>query len=288
MLDNLKFEDYNYTYRESNKRGLNEKGPVCLKCKIGDETKMSDKLKIDEMRKSFGNKPFTSDELYRFYLEEEPNLKEMTFRGRVHRLKDENVIYSLKRGLYTAVRKNNFAPPINKQLKNLYKKIKAQFPYSEISIWDTSWLNDYMVHQPLTRNIIIEVDKDAVASVFSFSQESMKNVFLNPGKHEIETYMSTGQTNVIVKNLVAESPVETREDISIPRIEKIMVDLFVEEQLYVTYQGGELKNIYEAFFETFSINQSTLNRYATKRKVKERFLTFLKNKTEIDQNEIYI
>ncbi|MBK5244649.1 MAG: hypothetical protein JJE18_06440 [Eubacteriaceae bacterium] len=98
---------------------------------------MSDKLEIDEVRKSFGNKPFTSDELYRFYLEEEPNLKEMTFRGRVHCLK-----------------------------------------------------------------------------------------------------------------------VETREDISIPRIEKIMVDLFVEDQLYVTYQGGELKNIYEAFFETFSITQS--------------------------------
>lgn len=249
---------------------------------------MSDKLRIAEVIKSFGNKPFTSDELYRFYLEQEPNLKEMTFRGRVHRLKDENVIYSLKRGLYTVARKNNFIPPIDKQLKNLYKKIKARFPYSEVSIWDTSWLNDYMVHQPITRNIIIEVDKDAVASVFAFLQESTKNVFLNPDKHKIETYMSTGQANVIVKNLVAESQVEIREDISIPRIEKIMVDLFVEDQLYVTYQGGELKNIYEAFFETFSINQSTLNRYATKRKVKERFLTFLKDETEIDQNEIYI
>jgi hypothetical protein len=145
-----------------------------------------------------------------------------------------------------------------------------------------------MVHQPLTGNTIIEVDKDAVASVFSFLQESVKNVFLNPDKYEIETYMSTGRTNIIVKNLVAESQIEMRENIIIPRIEKIMVDLFVEDQLYITYQGGELRNIYEAFFETFSINQSTLNRYATKRKVKERFLTFLKDETEIDQTEIYI
>lgn len=249
---------------------------------------MNDKLKIDEVRKYFGNKPFTSDELYQFYLEEEPTLKKTTFRWRVYNLKKENVIYSLKRGLYTAVKKNNFTPSIDKQLKNLYKKIKTQFPYSEISIWDTSWLNDYMVHQPLIRNIIIEVDKDAVSSAFSFLQESTKNIFLNPRKHEIGTYVSTGQTNVIVKNLVAESPVETREEIRIPRIEKIMVDLFMEDQLYVTYQGGELKNIYEAFFEIFSINQSTLNRYATKRKVKERFLTFLKDETEIDHNEIYI
>jgi hypothetical protein len=247
-----------------------------------------DKLKIDEVRESFGNKPFTSDELYQFYLKDEPTLKKSTFRWRVSNLKKENIIYSLKRGLYTTVRKKNFTPPIDKQLKNLYKKIKAQFPYSEISIWDTSWLNDYMVHQPLTGNTIIEVDKDAVASVFSFLQESVKNVFLNPDKYEIETYMSTGRTNIIVKNLVAESQIEMRENIIIPRIEKIMVDLFVEDQLYITYQGGELRNIYEAFFETFSINQSTLNRYATKRKVKERFLTFLKDETEIDQTEIYI
>ena len=123
---------------KTNKRGLNEKGPVCLKCKIGDETKMNKKLKIDEVIKSFGNKPFTRDELYRFYLVKEPKLKEMTFRGRVHRLKNENIIYSLKRGLYTAKRKNNFIPPIDKQLKNLYKKINARlypiylFHYMEV------------------------------------------------------------------------------------------------------------------------------------------------------------
>lgn len=249
---------------------------------------MNDKLRTAELIKKFGDKPFASNQLYQFYLEEEPDLKETTFRWRVYHLKKEQVIQSLKRGLYTATRKSDFSPPIDKKMKNLYKKIKVQFPYSEVNIWDTSWLNKYMVHQPITSNIIIEVDKDAVSSVFAFLQESMKNVFINPDNHEIETYMIPGQKNVIVKNLVVESPVEIREGISIPGIEKIMVDLFVEDQLYVTYQGGELKNIYEVFFETFSINQSKLNRYATKRKVKGRFLEFLKKETAIDQKEIYI
>ena len=256
--------------------------------KIGDEIKMNNKLRIDELRKSFANNPFTKDQLYKLYLEEEPTLKETTFRWRVYNLKKENIMYSIKRGLYIAKKENNFSPPIDKKLKNLYKKIKVKFPYSEISIWDTSWLNKYMVHQARTNNIIIEVDKDVVSSAFAFLQDSMKNVFLNPDKHEIETYMMTGQSNVIVKNFVVESQVETREDIIVPRIEKIMIDLFVEDELYVTYQGAELKNIYEAFFETFSINQSKLNRYATKRKVKERFLTFLKEETQIDKEKIYI
>lgn len=249
---------------------------------------MNDKLKMAELTKEFEDKPFTSKQLYQFYLEEEPDLKETTFRWRVYYLKKERVIQSLKRGLYTVTKKGDFSPPIDKKMKNLYKKIKVQFPYSKVNMWDTSWLNNYMIHQPITSNIIIEVDKDAVSSVFAFLQESMKNVFVNPDKYEMETYMIPGQRNIIVKNLVVESPVEIREGISIPRIEKIMVDLFVEDQLYMTYQGGELKNIYEAFFETFSINQSKLNRYVTKRKVKGRFLEFLKEETGINQKDIYI
>ena len=54
------------------------------------------------------------------------------------------------------------------------------------------------------------------------------------------------------------------------------------------YQGKELANIFEAFFESYSINQSTLNRYATKRKVKERFMSFLIEQTSIEREKIYI
>lgn len=249
---------------------------------------MSDKLRVNEVEKYFGKKLFTSEQLFQFYLEKEPDLKESTFRWRVYSLKKQNAIYSIKRGVYVTQNKKSFSPPINKRLKSLYKKIRIKFPYIEISIWDTSWLNNYMVHQPLTKNIIIEVDREAMSSVFAFLQESTKNVFLNPSKHEIETYMITGQSNIIVKNMLIESQIEIRDDVSIPKIEKIMVDLFVDDELYSMYQGGELKNIYAAFFEMFSINQSTLNRYATKRKVKERFLKFLIEETDIDKTELYI
>lgn len=249
---------------------------------------MSSKLRMDEVKKSFGNEPFTSEQLYNFYLEKELELKKSTFRWRVHKLKMKNAIYSLKRGVYVLESKKSFSPPIDKQLKHLYKKIKTKFPYIKLSIWDTSWLNNYMVHQPLTNNIIVEVDREVMSSVFAFLQESNKNVFLNPNKYEIETYLITGRKNIIVKNLVVESQVKIKDDVSIPKIEKIMVDLFVDDELYIMYQGWELKNIYEAFFKTFSINQSTLNRYVTKRKIKEKFIKFLKEKTDIDKDKIFI
>ena len=125
-------------------------------------------------------------------------------------------------------------------------------------------------------------------SVFSFLQETKNNVFLNPNRYEVETYLLTGRNNIIVKNLLAESPIQLKDKIYVPKIEKIMVDLFTDKDLFVMYQGKELANIFEAFFESYSINQSTLNRYATKRKVKERLMNFLIEQTSIDKEKIYI
>ena len=249
---------------------------------------MDSKIKVDELIKKFKNKPFTSDEFYNFYLKEEPNLKKTTFRWRVHSLKNDGLIQSPKRGLYIFDIKNDFKPMIDKKLYSLYKKIKAQFPYSDMCIWETTWLNKYMLHQAISNNIIVETDKEAARANLAFLQGSFKNVYLNPGKYEMENYIQAGQSNIIIKDLVIDSPVEDLGNIIIPRIEKIIVDLFVDVQLYNTYQGGELKNIYEEFFLNFNINQSTIKRYATRRSVGDRLINYLKEDTAIDNKKIYI
>lgn len=255
--------------------------------RIGDE-KLSNKLRIDELIEAFKNKPFTSEELFRFYIEKEPDLKKTTFRWRVYILKNDGVIQSPKRGLYITESKKKFEPDIDERLYKLYKKIRNKFPYSDICIWKVTWLNNYMVHQSISNNIIVEVDKEATDSVFAFVQESNNNVYLNPGKYEIQTYILPGQNNIIIKNLVVGAPKEDKGDIVIPKIEKIIVDLFADDELYVTYQGGELKSIYEELFNNFSINQSTLYRYASRRNVKDRIITYLKEETAINPEEIYI
>lgn len=249
---------------------------------------MKDKFRIEQIKERFKNKPFTSKELYQFYLDYEPELKQNTFRWRIYNLKQAGIISSVKRGTYRLESKKAFTPPINLSLKRIYNKIKEKFPYIEISIWETNWLANYMIHQPRTDNIIIEVDKDAMESVFALFQETKSNVFLNPNKHDVETYLMTGKSNIVVKNLVVESPIQLQDKIYVPKIEKIIVDLFVDKDLFIMYQGQELANIYEALFETYSINQSTLNRYATKRKVKERLVDFIIQQTSIDKNNIYI
>jgi c-di-AMP phosphodiesterase-like protein len=249
---------------------------------------MNNKLKVDEIKTIFGNKPFSSDDLYNFYLKHEHDLKKTTFRWRVRILKDNKVISTLKRGVYVTKNKKDFEPLVGNRLSNLFLKTKKQFPYSAMCIWETAWLNNFMVHQAFSNNIILEVDKDATPAVFAFLQESHRDVYLNPGKHEVETYIIANQNNIIVKNLTLTSPLKQRETITIPTIEKIIVDLFTDNQLFATYQGAELQNIFQELFRTFNINQSILRQYANKRHVRDKLISFLKTEVEISKDELLI
>ena len=93
---------------------------------------------------------------------------------------------------------------------------------------------------------------------------------------------------IIIKNLTVTSPLQEVQSIIVPTVEKIMVDLFVDDELFVTYQGAELKSIYQELFNTYSVNQSTLKQYAHKRHTKDKLISFLKEETSIDEDELLI
>ncbi len=249
---------------------------------------MNNKLRAKKIKTYFGDKPFKSDDLYNFYKNYEPDLKKTTFRWRVYALKKVGAINTLKKGVYVTKSKKDFEPVIDKKLISLFAKVRKQFPYTKMCIWETSWLNNFVVHQVFSSNVILEVEKDAAKTVFAYLQESHRDVYLNPGKFEVENYIITGQNNIIIKNLTMTSPLTKREDLIVPTIEKIMVDIFMDNELFVTYQGAELQNIYQELFKTFKINQSTLRQYANKRHVRDRFISFLKEETEIDEGELLI
>jgi len=62
-------------------------------------------LRINELYNHFGENQFSFSDLYNFYLEIEPNLKEGTARWRVHYLKRYNVINTISKGIYELIEK---------------------------------------------------------------------------------------------------------------------------------------------------------------------------------------
>jgi hypothetical protein len=234
--------------------------------------------KSDNLKDYFKEKPvFDVNEIREYFRRSDPNLKEATFKWRIHDLKQKGIIRSVKKGTYTFLSRPIFQPPISKRTKGQSKEIKNEFPYSKFCVWEIQWINELMIHLPGNYMTLVEVENEAAQSVFYFLQNRGKkeNIYFKPSKKEIEQYIAANYQSTIVRPLITQSPTMEQEGICIPKLEKILVDLFVDKTLFIAYQGQELINIFENAYHQYAVNMSTLFRYAHRRKKRNQLKDFL-------------
>jgi len=235
----------------------------------------SKKQTTEDIIKKFGyGNAFSSKELFEFYKLNEEDLKEGTFRWRVYELKKEGVMSNVKRGVYILDHKKKFQPKISRGTKILYNMIQKRFPYIEICVWDTSWLDNFMNHQLYSSYTIFEVDKEVVSSVFNVLKEKRDRVYINPNERDVENFI-LGENAIIIKSLLKEAPVQYSGNIRVAKLEKILVDLYFEKTLLVSYQGDEMKNIFKRSFDEYEINLTTLYRYARNRGIVDKIEEYI-------------
>ncbi|MDD3005680.1 DUF6577 family protein [Flavobacterium sp.] len=194
-----------------------------------------------------------------------PELSLGTITVYLSKLKKAGIINNPARGVYSISNKQIFNPEINQNLKKIYNKIHIDFPFIEICVWNTKWLSDLMRHQPFKNFTIIEVDKEAEEQVFNAVSEWTKNVYFNPDEEILERYISTNTEEVtIIKNLVTEAPTTKNNKIEIPTLEKVLVDILIDRELFAAQQG-ELDFIFKSAFDKYEINKAKMKRYAIRR-----------------------
>lgn len=194
-----------------------------------------------------------------------PNLSKGSISVYLSRLKKNGFIKSPHRGVYTLSDTQEFNPYIETNLKKIYKKIYNRFPFITFCIWNTKWLNDFMKHQPFKYFTIIEVEKEASEQVFHLLNEAFNNVYLNPNDETLNRYVYTNNTeSIIVKNLITEAPLLEKNKIMIPTVEKILIDLIADKDIF-SAQQSELDTIYLTARTKYTLSIAKLNRYAMRR-----------------------
>lgn len=224
-------------------------------------------MSYNEIEGWFKKKRFlTTKELIEILSVVFPDAKVGTLSSRLHKMKKDGLIRSIRRGLYAPGSRQEYIPVISSELSRLFKKLKKRFPYLDnLCIWDTIWLNDFTVNQAFSSMVIIETDRDAESAVFQFMKASHSKVFIDPTPKEINNYIVGEVESFVVRPLISEAPVIMYKSVAIPRLEKILVDLVCDNDLYISFQGEELYNIFRRVFEDFSISLSALIRYARRR-----------------------
>jgi hypothetical protein len=100
-------------------------------------------------------------------------------------------------------------------------------------------------------------------------------VFLQPAKESIDRYVLPKEGSIVVITLITRAPTLILDDITVPSLEKILVDTFCDQELYFIYSGSELMNIYRYAYKKYAINFSRLLTYAERRKRKTEIREFI-------------
>lgn len=214
-------------------------------------------------------KSLSRKRLLKAILADFPDWKESTINVYLSKLKKSGIIKNPSRGIYSVENRTSFQPSIDINLKKTFNNIKKEFPYIIFCAWNTNWLNDLMRHQPFKQFQIIEVEKDAAEQVFNMLNEKVKNVFLNPDIEIFERYINNAEDAVILIYLVSEAPLNNVNNVVIPSLEKLLVDMLIDVDIF-SAQQGEIEFIYNTAFSKFQINRNKMKRYALRRNREEK------------------
>jgi hypothetical protein len=140
-----------------------------------------------------------------------------------------------------------------------------------------------MVHQPGRFYLIIEVEKEAIQSVFYFLKEAKYSVFIDPTSDILEKYLPSEKETLIIRSLVSEAPTQNVNGIESTSLEKMLVDVFCDEVLFAAQQGREMRTIFKEALDKYSVNENRMLRYADRRRKRESLMKYLKSITNLRQ-----
>jgi len=228
---------------------------------------------IDDLK---GKDYFTSDDLRAWYNDHGIEVTDESLRVKIHRWKAKGLIHILGKGKYAMGYKPMYKPDPDDLIRNINKKFLAAYSDLDYCIWSTKELQDYMVHFPVRYIRVLETEKDAVEFVFHFlKDEAGVNAYYRPDQDQVYRYVVSEEDAIVVKPMITRSPVITVENIKMPAIEKILVDLYCDDDLYFAYSGRDLDSIYENMLKNYAVNLSTLLRYAERRKKEVEIRAYL-------------
>lgn len=222
-------------------------------------------------------------EIKDFYARQDGSLTEQAFRRRLYGLEKQHVILPIGAGLYTfqgaaasTNGKKQFSPTISPTQAALNQTMQETFPYLDYLVWETRLLHEWMIHQPVVNQVLVETEPDACESVFNHLKAQYPGkVFLEPDRLMMERYVLSLPESILVVRLISQSPRIKVQGSLFPRLEKILVDVFADSDKFYSFQGEELARIYENVFRNYWVNPKTMYRYAGRRKVDGKLRAFI-------------
>lgn len=206
-----------------------------------------------------------------------------TFNTYLSRLANAGKLKRIEHGRYSiADTEKKFVPEISERCKRIYKNILDNFPYTRFCVYEGAWITPFLHHIAMNNAVYVEVERYADEAVFEWLKDNGYMVYHRPDDDFMYKYVDLKQDIVIVKVLISQSPLMNLENIKVPTLEKLLVDLYCDKDFGYA-QGNEYFHIMNAAQSLYSLNRSRLLRYAGRRNVGQNIINIMeKSKYDID------
>jgi hypothetical protein len=237
------------------------------------------------------------NEIVRYLNKFYPGIKPVTVEWRIYDLKKEGFLVKTEKGSFEIVDQKktpNFNLKIDSDLLNCLMEynryatdLKKKDPKEtevNISVWNTNYLNRFTTHQVFRGFTIIEIDEFRVESLFNELKAKYRIVIPFFKVKDLDYIFYNEEQVYVVMKLPKRSPLMNKKSyknqlVSVPKPEKILVDVLVYKNKILPYDESEIRNIYRNMYKAYPIDKSTILNYARIRgsKIRKAVETMIMN-----------
>ena len=210
------------------------------------------------------------------HLDGEADISRQTVSWYLTKLTESGQLRRIGHGKYAKADKQQFAIVPTEEQRSLNEMLKQHWPYAHFCIYDGSVISP-LQHLLAANNITyIETEREATSAVFNHLRDEGRTAYLRPTRDLIYNYIDLSQPAIFVKPLITESPVQECNGVLVPTLEKLLVDLQKDADFFYL-QEAEGFNIFRNAMSLYTINESRLLRYASRRGLRKEIETIIKS-----------
>jgi len=219
--------------------------------------------------------------LHHLHEESVNNSSESGFFWELQELKNQKIVQQIDENNYKIL--SFFKPNISEKILQINRYLFDKFDLSNYCIWSSDWFNQFSRHQITQNFVIIEIEKEAAESIFyELKEADFGEVFLILQKEDevlLDRYVFEAKNPIIIQKIITKAPKQLikieNESIFIPHLEKMLVDLFVDNSVLIAYKGAEQNQIVETALLNYVLDFKKMFAYATRRGKEQELKKYL-------------
>jgi DNA-binding Lrp family transcriptional regulator len=232
---------------------------------ISLQKSIASKQYIQKLKHYFAQKELiTTSDVVDYFALNQPDISRATVNWRVHELVRTGVLERIGRGRFRLGKTRIYHPDLSQHLGGIFKQIQEKLPYGKTCIWSLGWVNEFTQHVFSTSLCVVEAERDMTEAVYHLLKEKSPHVFYDIDASFINEYVLKQDKPILVRKLITDAPVQRIDDITVPTLEKILVDIASDKEFGFLY-GNELNTVFQNAFGRYTINISKQLRYAERK-----------------------